>query len=117
MDDRQKQANADAELASHPTVYAADALKDQVAIVSGGAGGIGRAITWLFARLGAHVVVVGRDQAKLDALAAELTARNLKASAHATDIRVSDAVEALFEKIWAAHGRFDILVNSAGGQF
>jgi citronellol/citronellal dehydrogenase len=39
MDDRQKDSNADAELATHPTVYAADALKDQVAIVSGGAGG------------------------------------------------------------------------------
>ena len=65
---------ADAEFSTHPTVYAADALKDQVAIVSGGAGGIGRAIAWLFARLGAHVVVVGRDQAKLDALAADLTA-------------------------------------------
>ena len=54
----------DAELAAHPTVYAADTLKDQVVVVTGGAGGIGRAIAWLFARLGAHVVVVGRNQAK-----------------------------------------------------
>ena len=64
MDDRPaKLGLTDAELATHPTVYAADALKDQVVVVSGGAGGIGRAIAWLFARLGAHVVVVGRDQA------------------------------------------------------
>jgi citronellol/citronellal dehydrogenase len=117
MDDRQKERNADAELAKHPTVYAADALKDQVAIVSGGAGGIGRAIAWLFARLGAHVVLVGRNQAKLDALATELTARNLKASAYAADIREPDAVDTLFEKVWADHSRLDILVNSAGGQF
>ena len=117
MDDRQKQGLADAELATRPTVYAADALKDQVALVSGGAGGIGRAITWLFARLGAHVVVAGRDQQKLDALVADLTARNLKASAHAADIREPESVDALFEKVWAAHGRLDILVNSAGGQF
>src|SRR5215203_3260 len=100
MDDRQKEGNADAELSTHPTVYAADALKDQVAIVSGGAGGIGSAIAWLFARLGAHVVVVGRDQAKLDALVADLTERNLKASAHAADIREPEAVDALFEKVW-----------------
>ena len=117
MDDRQKQGSAAAEFSTHPTVYATDALKDQVALVSGGAGGIGRAIAWLFARLGAHVVVVGRDQAKLDALVADLTSRNLKSSAHAADIREPEAVNALFEKVWAAHGRLDILVNSAGGQF
>src|SRR3954470_22548800 len=117
MDDRQKQGLADAELANHPTVYAADALKDQVVVVSGGAGGIGRAIAWLFARLGAHVVVVGRDQGKLDALMADLTGHNLKASARAADIREPDAVNALFDAVWAAHGRLDILINSAGGQF
>ena len=117
MDDRQKQGLADAALATHPTVYATDALKDQVALVSGGAGGIGRAIAWLFARLGAHVVVAGRDQGKLDTLVAELTGRNLKASAYAADIREPEAVDALFEKVWAAQGRLDILVNSAGGQF
>ena len=86
-------------------------------LVSGGAGGIGRAIAWLFARLGAHVVVVGRDQGKLDALVAEMAGRGLKASAHTADIREPDAVAALFDTVWAAHGRLDILVNSAGGQF
>jgi citronellol/citronellal dehydrogenase len=106
-----------AELASHPTVYAADALKGQVALISGGAGGIGRAIAVLFARLGAHVALVGRNKEKLDALAVEFAARNLSASGHAADIREPDAVAALFDKVWAAHGRLDILVNSAGGQF
>ena len=117
MDDRQKQALADAELATQPTVYAADALKDQVVVVSGGAGGIGRAIAWLFARLGAHVVVAGRDQGRLDALVADLAGRNLKASAHVADIREPDAVNGLFDTVWAAHGRLDILINSAGGQY
>ncbi len=106
----------DAELAVHPTVFASDALKDQVVIVSGGAGGIGRAIVWLFARLGAHVAVVGRTQSKLDALVAELAGRDLKASAHVADIREPDSVNALFDAIWAAHGRIDCLINSAGGQ-
>lgn len=107
----------DAELAVHPTMFAADALKGQVVLVSGGAGGIGRAIAWLFARLGAHVVVVGRDQGKLDVLAAEMAARGLKVSGHTADIREPDAVNALFDAVWADHGRLDILVNSAGGQF
>ena len=43
MADRQKPESSDHDLATRPTVYAADALKDQVALVSGGAGGIGRA--------------------------------------------------------------------------
>jgi citronellol/citronellal dehydrogenase len=107
----------DGELAAHPTMFAADALKDQVVIVSGGAGGIGRAIAWLVARLGAHVAVVGRDGSKLDALVTQLAGRGLKASAHIADIREPDAVNALFDTIWAAHGRVDSLINSAGGQF
>jgi len=112
-----KSGLTDAELAVHPTVFAADALKERVVVVSGGAGGIGRAIAWLFARLGSHVVVVGRDRNKLDMLVSEMTARGLKASARTADIREPDAVSALFDAVWAAHGRLDILVNSAGGQF
>src|SRR3954464_10705147 len=107
----------DEELAAHPTMFAAGALKGQVVVVTGGAGGIGRAITWLFARLGAHVAVVGRDRGKLDALVAQLTGRGLKASAHTADIREPDAVNLLFDTIWTAHGRVDSLINSAGGQF
>src|SRR5258707_13140618 len=118
MDDHQAKAGlTDAELAIHPTVFAADALKDRVVVVSGGAGGIGRAIAWLFARLGAHVAIVGRNQDKLDALVAELAGRNLRASAHVADIREPDAVNALFDAVWTAHGRIDSLINSAGGQF
>src|ERR1700686_4352915 len=100
----------DAELAVHPTVFASDALEDRVVVVSGGAGGIGRAIAWLFARLGAHVAVVGRNQARLDALVAEMAGRDLKASAYVTDIREPDAVNALFDTVWAAHGRIDSLI-------
>ena len=107
----------DAELAVHPTVFGNDAFKDQVVVVSGGAGGIGRAIGWLFARLGAHVALAGRDQGKLDALVTQLTGRGLKASAHATDIREPETVNALFDAIWDELGRIDGLVNSAGGQF
>ena len=107
----------DDELSSHPTIYAAGIFEGQVAVVSGGAGGIGRAISWLFARLGAHVCVVGRDQTKLDELAGRLREAGLKASAEATDIRDPDAVDRLFDRLWSKHGRLDMLVNSAGGQF
>src|SRR6187431_2224323 len=97
----------DAELAVLPTAFAGDSFKDQVVVVSGGAGGIGRAIAWLFARLGAHVALVGRDQGKLDALVAQLAGHGLKASAHVADIREPDAVSLLFDTIWTAQGRVD----------
>ena len=112
-----KSGLTDDELAIHPTVFAADALNEWVVVVSGGVGGIGRAIAWLFARLGAHVVVVGRDKSKLDALVGHLADCNLKASAHVADIRLPEAVKTLFDTVWAARGRVDSLINSAGGQF
>jgi citronellol/citronellal dehydrogenase len=111
------QASSDDELLVHPTVYAHDALKDQVVVISGGAGGIGRAIAFLFARLGAHVALVGRNKDKLGALVSRLAANGLKASAHVADIREPAAVDALFDAVWSAHGRVGGLVNAAGGQF
>jgi NAD(P)-dependent dehydrogenase (short-subunit alcohol dehydrogenase family) len=120
MDDEQAPAKAglsDDDLARHPTVFAADTLRDHVVVISGGAGGIGRAIAFLLARLGAHVILVGRNLERLEALAAQLAGLHLKASAHVADIREPDAVAALFDAVWAAHGRVDCLVNSAGGQF
>lgn len=118
MDEQPAKAGlTDAQLAIQPTVYAADALGDQVVVVSGGSGGIGRAVAWLFARLGAHVVVTGRNRAKLDALVADLAGRNFRASVGVADIREPDSVDAMFDTVWAAHGRIDGLINSAGGQF
>ena len=120
MDDHQSPAKlglSDTELADHPTVFASDALKGQVVVVSGAAGGIGRAIAFLFARLGAHVVAVGRNQDKLDTLVGNISSRGLTASSHLADIRDPDAINAMFDAVWATRGRLDILVNSAGGQF
>ena len=107
----------DEALAEHATVYAPGSFDGQVVVVSGGAGGIGRATAWLFARLGAHVVLAGRSQEKLDAAVASIAAKGLKASASVVDVRDAEAAAAFFERVWAAHGRVDILVNSAGGQF
>jgi citronellol/citronellal dehydrogenase len=108
---------SDDALSVHRTVFASDALENIVVVLSGGAGGIGRAIAWLFARLGAHVVVVGRNQARLDALAGKLATKGLKASAYVTDIKDPDAVKALFDCVWNVCGGVDCLINSAGGQF
>jgi len=104
---------SDNELATHKTSFAPDALAGQVAVISGGAGGIGRAVAWLFARLGASVILTGRKIEKLTPLVSALTKAGFTARAEIMDIRNRDSVGAF----WAAAGRVDILVNSAGGQF
>jgi citronellol/citronellal dehydrogenase len=107
----------DEALATRRTSFAADAYADQVALVSGGAGGIGRGIAWLLGRLGAHVIVAGRNEAKLSALVEALAARGLRASGEVVDIREPDQVTDLMERVWSRYGALDLLVNSAGGQF
>jgi citronellol/citronellal dehydrogenase len=108
---------SDAELAARPSALAADLLAGRVVVVSGGGSGIGRATAWLAARLGAEVVICGRVQAKLDAVAGALHARGLRCTALPLDIRVRAAVTAYFDEIATRFGRLDLLVNSAGGQF
>jgi len=105
------------DLAAHPTVFATGLLDGQVVFASGGGSGIGRATAWLAARLGAHVIVGGRTQEKLEGVADAITAAGLKASFQVLDIRQRESVEAAFASIGADNGPIDLLVNSAGGQF
>jgi citronellol/citronellal dehydrogenase len=107
----------DEALATRATVYAPSAYAGKVALVSGGAGGIGRAVSWLLGRLGAHVVVAGRDPTKLDALIEAMSKRGLSASRQMVDIREQEQVDALYDRVWSDHNRLDLLINSAGGQF
>ncbi len=107
----------DEALATRPTVFASDLYAGQVALVCGGAGGIGRGAAWLLGRLGAHVVVAGRDQPKLDALVDAMTARGLSATGLSVDVRQPEKVLALFDRVTAQQGAIDLLVNSAGGQY
>lgn len=107
----------DEELAARPTVFRPDLFAGQVALVSGGGGGIGRALGFLFGRLGATVAACGRDPAKLAALEAGLGRLGVPCSTHAMTIRDPAQVAALMDAVWERHGRLDVLVNNAGGQF
>ena len=108
---------SDEELAAWPTVFRDGIFKDQVVLISGAAGGIGRACSILFGRLGATIVGCGRDRASLDELQEGLAKLGIRSSMHAMTIRDPEQVEALLDAAWAEHGRLDVLINNAGGQF
>ncbi len=108
----------DDELAAYATVYRDDLLKGQVAIVSGGGTGLGRAMAYLFARLGATVMICSRNQQNLDDTAAGIRQRlGVEIDTMAMTIRDPEAVEVLMDTVWDKYGRLDILVNNGGGQF
>jgi len=108
---------SDADLAVHPTVYAPGSFAGRTVLISGAAGGLGRATAWLLGRLGARLILVGRKQERLDALAALLAEHEIAATAIALDIRAHDQVAALFDRLREETEGIDLLVNSAGGQF
>ncbi len=90
-------------------------LKDKVAIVTGGAGGIGAAIARAFSEAGAKVVVSSRNQENIDKVAAELKASGGESLAVATDVTIPEQVDNMIAKSLDTFGRIDILVNNAGG--
>jgi NAD(P)-dependent dehydrogenase (short-subunit alcohol dehydrogenase family) len=90
-------------------------LDGQVAIVTGGGSGLGRAAALELAALGAHVVVAGRRQEPLDETA-DLAGEG-RVEGRVCDIREEDQVDALVDGVLEHHGRIDLLVNNAGGQF
>jgi 3-oxoacyl-[acyl-carrier protein] reductase len=89
-------------------------LANQIAVVTGGGRGIGRAIALKFASAGADVVVVSRTAANSEKVAEEIRALGRRAWAFAVDVSDSAAVAAAAEQILAATERVDILVNNAG---
>jgi 3-oxoacyl-[acyl-carrier protein] reductase len=89
-------------------------LINQIAVVTGGGRGIGRAIALKFAQEGADVVVVSRTQENSEKVANEIAALGRKAWAFAVDVADSAAVSTAAEKILADCGKVDILVNNAG---
>ena len=87
---------------------------DQVAIVTGGASGIGRAIADRLAREGALVVTLDLDQAGIDRVVAEGAAMGWRCEGQRVDITDDASVASAVSAVVARHGRLDIAVNSAG---
>jgi peroxisomal 2,4-dienoyl-CoA reductase len=89
----------------------------QVALVTGGGSGIGRGIADALAALGAHVVLASRKQERVDAAAAEIRGAGGSASGVAVDVRDPERVAQMVGAVRDAHGRIDLLVNNAAGNF
>ena len=97
------------------TVLDAFKLDEQVAIVTGGNRGIGRAIATALAEAGANVVVASRDQEQAETAAGEIAAATgVEALGVACDITDEGAVTAMVEATVERFGGVDVLVNNAG---
>jgi citronellol/citronellal dehydrogenase len=108
---------AETRAVSYASVLKPDLFAGQTVVVTGGGSGIGRCTAHELAALGAHVVVTGRTQSKLDTVVGEIIDDGGAASAQAFDIRDDDAVKAAIQAIVTARGAIHGLVNNAGGQF
>lgn len=114
---------------SYQSVFKPGLFAGKVVVVTGGGSGIGRCTAHELAALGAHVVLIGRNLAKLQDVAGEIAVDGVigtntersghvgHVSFHACDIRNEEAVKTTVAAIVIAHGRIDALVNNAGGQY
>jgi 3-oxoacyl-[acyl-carrier protein] reductase len=90
-------------------------LMNRVAIVTGGANGIGRAIALGLAKEGADVVIADIDLNQLEEAAGEIQSIGRKAMAVKTDVTRSNEVQLMVDSVMKEFKGIDILVNNAGG--
>lgn len=108
----------DEQLATQPLALRSDLFAGQTALVSGGGSGIGRALAYVFARLGANVMICGRREEKLVTTVDGIRRHVGRDVAHrAMTIRDPEQVASLLAETWDRFGSLDHLVNNGGGQF
>jgi 3-oxoacyl-[acyl-carrier protein] reductase len=89
-------------------------LSGKVALITGASRGIGQGIALSLAAEGCDLLITGRDEAALKAVAAEIKAKGRKAAISVLDLRQEGSEKPLVEAVRREFGRLDILVNNAG---
>jgi len=89
-------------------------LNDKVAIVTGGARGIGFSIVEEFAKAGAKVIIIDLNQQDIDTAIKKINSPENNVSGFVADITDSDAIQTIFKTINKEFGKIDVLINNAG---
>ncbi|KAA8735307.1 acetoin reductase [Acinetobacter qingfengensis] len=89
-------------------------LKNKVALITGGARGIGRGIALRLATEGTHIALIDMNEELLKNTQAEIENLNVKATTYVADISQLDQVTAAIDHTYQALGGFDIMINNAG---
>lgn len=89
-------------------------FKNQVAVVSGGAEGLGKGIADRLASEGATVALFDINQQLLDKAVTEFAAKGYNVSGHVVDVASENTVRKMMEEVEATYGQVDIMVNCAG---
>ncbi len=91
-------------------------LDGKTMFITGGSRGLGREMSLACAEAGADVILVGRDEASLEATAGEIRDRGRQAATIAADVSQLDQCQAACETALDEHGPIDILINNVGGR-
>jgi NAD(P)-dependent dehydrogenase (short-subunit alcohol dehydrogenase family) len=92
-------------------------FEGRVGIITGGATGIGFSIAKELSRLGATIIIASRKEENLQKAVEEIRGAGGHADYHVLDVRDAEAVEAMAAKVESDHGKIDLLVNNAAGNF
>jgi peroxisomal 2,4-dienoyl-CoA reductase len=99
------------------SIFRADLLAGRVALVTGGGTGIGLGIAGALAAAGATVAIASRKPEHLEPAAEGLRTRGARVTTVETNVRDPESVARMVERVTGEHGRLDILVNNAAGNF
>jgi len=103
--------------ATRSQVFADDALRGRSALITGGGTGLGRETAYEMARCGALVTIAGRREDVLAAAAGGLPGASGEIGWVCGDVRDPEQARRMVQQVLERHGRLDVLVNNAGGQF